>query len=487
MTTSPRSTAPDPAAAPPSPRRLLTLFLLAWAPRLALALVFLRLPIALDDMYQYDMLALSLARGDGYRWYQRDYVQGLRAYFERAYNIELEPGTIPVDGFATVFRAPGYPAFLAVVYRIAGEAQRIAAARLVQSALGAALAPLTALLAYRLRLPPRAGTAAAVVVGLYPILWMYPLGLGSENLFLLLSTAGVLLLLRAGADGRAPSAFLAGLILGAAAMTRGALAPFLVFGAAWLARRAGGRAVAAFAVAAAALIVPWSVRNSLVLGRPAFIENSFGYNLFVGAHPEGDGGFDAAIAYLPTRYLDDGERDRWSLEQALAFLRADPWEAVARLPRRLAYLAGFETRELIFIYSNGFFGPIASPILVGLYLLLVLPWIVVAAGAPFAMAAAQDRGARDLVLWFVAATLLVYLPILAEPRFHLPLVPLLAPYAAAAWLRPRLFAPAPSAAYRLALTSLVLLVGLWTWDFVRQASRTIAVLSPGGHALRLEY
>jgi 4-amino-4-deoxy-L-arabinose transferase-like glycosyltransferase len=465
--------------------------LLAWLPRLLLALVFLRLPIGLDDMYQYDMLGLSLARGNGYRWYQRDYVEQIETYIDRNYEIDLEPEHVPEEGYPTVFRAPGYPALLAAIYRLSGEPDRLAATRLVQSVLGALLAPLTALLTWRLRIGGRPQTLAAIVVGLYPILWMYPIGLGSENLFFLLTLLGAILLLWAGDDRRPAAAVVAGLVLASAALTRGVLFLFLVFGAVWLARRAGWRPALAMAAAAAALIVPWTARNSLVVGRPAFIENSLGYNLFVGYHPEGDGGFVAKVALIPTRFMDDGQRDRWAFGQALGFIRDDPVRALELAPRRLAYLLGFETREMIFFYTSNLFGPIPGPLLGLAYLFLVVPWVAVAAGAPFGLAAAEDRSGRDLTLLLVAATLLVYVPVLSEPRFHLPLVPFLAPYAATIWLRPSSVLPSrfpgSARAYGLAVAALVVMLTAWSWESARQAPKLASVMAPGGNTLRLDY
>ncbi|MBF8255221.1 MAG: PMT 2 protein [Anaerolineales bacterium] len=492
MTTSPPTAADRPSLPPrPATGRLAGVFLLAWIPRLALALVFLGLPIGLDDMYQYDMLGLSLARGNGYRWYQRDYVRRLQAYIHLNYEVDLPPESVPEEGYLTVFRAPGYPVLLAVIYRVVGEADRLAAVRLVQSALGALLAPLTVVLARRLRLPSRAALLAGIVVALYPILWMYPIGLGSENLFLLLTLAGVTLLLWAGDDRRPGSAITAGLVLASAALTRGVLALFLVFGGWWLVRRAGWRRGLLFGLAAAAVIGPWAVRNSQVLGRPAFIENSLGYNLFVGYHPEGDGGFVAKVGLIPTRYMDDGERDRWTFEQALGFMRDDPGRTLALLPRRLAYLVGFESRELIFFYASNLFGPIPTLPLALAYVWLVLPWVAVAAAAPFGLAAAEDRPGRDLSLLLVAATLIAYVPVLAEPRFHIPLVPFLAPFAATVWLRPssllRSRFGGSRRAYTLALAALLMLIALWSWDFARQAPKLASVLSPGGNTLRLDY
>jgi 4-amino-4-deoxy-L-arabinose transferase-like glycosyltransferase len=475
----------------PSTRRLAAVFLLAWIPRLVLALTFLAMPIGLDDMYQYDMLGLSLARGHGYRWYQRDYVRVIQDYLDRNYAIDLPPEAVPPDGYPTAFRAPAYPAMLAVIYRLVGETDRLAAVRLIQSALGALLAPLTLVLARRLRLAPRAGLAAAVVVAVYPILWMYPIGLGSENLFFLLTLAGVILLLVAGDDRRVASALAAGAVLGAASLTRSTLVLFLILGGVWLARRSGWRRALVFGLAASALIVPWAVRNSLVFGRPAFIENSLGYNLFVGYHPEGDGGFVAKVGLIPTRFMDDGERDRWTTEQAFGFIREDPARALALLPRRSAYLVGFETRELIFFYSSNLFGPIATPLLVGAYLWLVLPWVAVAGAAPFGLAAAKDRPGRDLTLLLVASAVVVHVLVLSEPRFHLPLVPVLAPFAATVWLNPAGLLPSrfqgTRRAYAAALAALLILVVLWSWDFARQAPKVTAVLAPGGNTLRLDY
>ena len=491
MTFSADDTARPPLPPPPSTRRLAGLFLLGWIPRLILALVFLRLPIGLDDMYQYDMLGLSLARGHGYRWYQRDYVRQIETYLDQNYAVDLAPESVPEEGLVTTFRAPGYPLMLAAIYRLVGEGDRLAAVRVIQTVLGALLAPLTLVVGRRLRLPPRAQLLAGIVVGLYPILWMYPIGLGSENLFFLLTLLGVILLLRASDDGRPASAAAAGAVLASAALTRGTLTLFLAFAAVWFVRRAGWRRGFLFALAAAALLVPWALRNSAVLGRPAFIENSLGYNLFVSYHPEGDGGFVARVALIPTRFMDDGERDAWTMDQALGFIRADPGRALSLLPRRLAYLAGFESRELIFFYAGNLFGPIPSSLLILAYLLLVLPWVATAAAAPFGLAAAAYHPGRNLILLLIAATVLAHVPVLAEPRFHLPLVPFLAPFAATLWLRPASFLPSrfPGGrqAYILASAALLILLAAWSWDFARQLPKLDAVLAPGGNTLRLDY
>ena len=478
------------------PRAYLGLFALGLLPRLLLVLAFLRAPIGLDDMHQYDMLARSLASGHGYRWYGRDDVALLRPYLERYYGLTIPTTDVPEDGLLTTFRAPGYPFFLAGLYLLFGLDQRLAVARLAQALLGAALAPLTALLALRLGTTPGAARLAGAIPALYPILWMYPIGLASENTFLPLLLLGILASLAAARPARPGAALGAGLALGAATLTRGAPALFLPFTALWLwrsASRAGLRQAALLTVAASAVLLPWMVRNSRILGRPAFVENSAGYNLFIGYHPQGNGNFDVRVSVIPLRILDDGERDRWTMDQALGFIRSDPGRTIGLIPGRFAHFFGLEDRELVYFYSNDYFGPIPQPWLTLAYLALVLPFMAVALGAPFGLAWAADRRARALVLGLTGALLLAYIPILAEPRYHLPLVPALAAYAASTFTTPGL-----SSRMRISLRQrekgawiaalvMVVFLALIVAYIASEWPRLSAVLAPGGHSLALDY
>jgi hypothetical protein len=333
---------------------------------------------------------------------------------------------------------------------------------------------------------------AGLCLAFYPVLWMYPLGLGSENLFVPLVLLSLLALLFSGRSARPASAIVPALALAAGILTRGALAAFLPFAAYWLFRERGWRHAAVLTAVTVVGLVPWSVRNTLLNRRLSFVDNSAGYNMFVGYHPESDGGFTVGVASLPLHILDDAERDRWSAAQALGFIRDDPGRVPVLVANRLVLLAGLEDRELVFFYTNGFFGPIAQPWLALAYLVLVLPWPAVAAAAPFGIAAASrmPQAARraGLVLGLVASTLIAYLPILADARFHLPLVPALAPFAAAAWTDPRgTMRSASPTGRRLAWLALILLVALWVADITHDWSKLVPVMSPGGHLLRLDY
>src|SRR5512135_1697918 len=122
----------------------LGIFLVALVMRLIPVLLTRQLGIGLDDMFQYDMLARSLASGNGFRWYAPTDLARIAPY------LHLDPSQVALDprGMLTTFRAPLYPSFLAIIYSINGiNDSRFFAARLAQTVLGALLAPLTYLVA----------------------------------------------------------------------------------------------------------------------------------------------------------------------------------------------------------------------------------------------------------------------------------------------------------------------------------------------------
>src|SRR5512134_3562527 len=181
-------------------------FIVALVLRLAPVILARGLGIGLDDMFQYDMLARSLASGNGFRWYAREDLNQLAAFVD--FDLSSVKEYDPIRGIATSFRAPLYPTFLALVYFFGGtDFSRFFAARLAQAIfLGAPLAPLTYLVSKKL-FPPvsvgegrgvrseRAARISAWIVACYPMLLVYPLGLGTENPFFVLLLTSVLFLL----------------------------------------------------------------------------------------------------------------------------------------------------------------------------------------------------------------------------------------------------------------------------------------------------
>src|SRR5215208_2102802 len=119
------------------------IFIVALVLRLIPVILARGLGIGLDDMFQYDMLARSIASGNGFRWYAQEDLNQLAAFVD--FDLSSVKEYDPIRGIPTSFRAPLYPTFLALVYFFSGTGfSRFFAARLAQAILfGAPLAPLT--------------------------------------------------------------------------------------------------------------------------------------------------------------------------------------------------------------------------------------------------------------------------------------------------------------------------------------------------------
>jgi hypothetical protein len=123
---------------------------------------------------------------------------------------------------------------------------------------------------------------------------------------------------------------------------------------------------------------------------------------------------------------------------------------------------------------------------------LITPWIATSMFALLGVSIAPRGPTRWLILALVIGYALPHLLILAEPRFHLALVPVLLPFAAWGWLEQRrvitMFSE-PERARRAWLVTggLAILLSLWIWGFAMNWAKLLAVLGPGGNHLGLSY
>ena len=468
---------------------LILLFIGSFLIHVIIVTIFINQPIALDDMFQYDMLARSLKDGNGFRWYSKADVEILRPYYSQF--LDIDHLFFPVKGLATAFRAPGYPFFLALLYLFVPESFRFIFARLVQAGLTAVLAPLASLLSHQAGFSRKVSVLSAVGISFYPILLFYPIALASENLYILLGILSVISIHLSTKKKSWEWVILAGLLCGTAMFTRSIFSIFTLFSGMWLSRFSPFKKKAGliFLLTAFGLCLPWSIRNSIIMRKPAFVENSVGYNLFIGYHPEGDGGFVSRIAILPMNILDDGERERFCMQQAVEFIRQDPIESARRIFARLVKFIGPEDREFFYFYSNNLVGAIPQPWLTLIYSLLVIPWGSTLIFGTIGLWQMRDRKVILLVILFLLGYGLPHLFIIAEPRFHLAWVPVLIPFAvygreSRSKIQWRPFLRREN----LILIGLLLLISLiFISGFVMNFSRLISILSDGGNKLYFSY
>lgn len=460
------------------------------------------LGIGLDDMFQYDMLARSLASGNGFRWYAREDLEMLEQY------VEFDLSSVdydPVRGAPTSFRAPLYPAFLGLIYYITGAGtERFFAARLVQAGLSALLAPLTYLVSRRL-FPHNepASVTSAWIVTCYPLLIIYPIGLATENLFFLLVLASFYLLLKIpksqppDPDSRFTSlyALLSGLFLALAALTRSVILPIAGLAILWtwfiLKQK---RAAILMALVLIVLVTPWVIRNSILHQKWTGIESSMGYNLYVGYHPEGDGSFIFGPSLDLLTILDDAERDQLGTQKALEFIRAEPGRILPLAINRLGFFFGLEKRALMYLYSNNLLGYIPPAILLSIAASLLLPFVLLAPSAMLGLYLTRPHKGMILLYLLLSAYILPHVLILSEDRFHLAIIPFLAILAAQAWTRGREMISvrwqeslAGKVSISLGILVVILLFINWGFELSRDADKIAALLGPDGNQTFFPY
>jgi 4-amino-4-deoxy-L-arabinose transferase-like glycosyltransferase len=288
-----------------------------------------RFPPADDGSY-YDVLARRLAAGEGYTWLWPDGAVTYAAHY-------------PV----------GYPAVLAVAYRVFGASWGVAMA--VNALLGAVAAwAAFALVDAALAMRP-AGSAnwrpslAGLVVGLHPALVPYTLAIMTEGF-----TAALLLVAAAFASQsrsarRAwPWVFASGVVMGLATLVRPqslALAPVLgalAFapdgdagpGAApWRARAARAGVVLGVALAC---VAPWTARNCIRMHRCALVSVNGGWNLLIGTQSR-TGAYERLEVPPECRTVwDEAGKDTCFERAARAAIASSPGSWLALVPAKLA-------------------------------------------------------------------------------------------------------------------------------------------------------
>jgi 4-amino-4-deoxy-L-arabinose transferase-like glycosyltransferase len=349
-------------------------------------------------------------------------------------------------------RPPLYPAAIAAVYYGFGVHNDD-----VVRVLQAGLSLLTVLLVYRIGVivysRPIALWAAGVC-SLYPSLLGYANLLLSETLFTFLLATFTWLVLEAVDRQNIPWVIAAGMAMGLAALTRSIMLLFLPFQVLylWMAWKASlGRRfmVAAVAILAFAVtIAPWAIRNTRIQKTLVFIDVMGGRNAMMGNYEytplerswatlSDVRGEDAwhQVLYREHQFaapITQGQLDKLALRHAVDFVRAHPWLTVKRDLVKFFNFWQLE-REFLAAAQSGYFTNLSAIWLWTLAMIICGSYAMVLFAAVFGGICIPPSEPR--LHWFLVMSILfpcvVHTLIFAHSRYHLPVVPLLAVYAAA--------------------------------------------------------
>jgi hypothetical protein len=471
---------------------IIKLFMLALLLRLLPVLLAPSLPIALDDMFQYDMLAKSLASDNGFKWYNEEDLSLIAKHIDVDWktNQSYSPA-----GIETSFRAPAYPFFLSIIYRIFGLENRHFFARIIQTFLGASLAPLTFLLFLQIYPENLKGAKlAGTILAMYPMLIFYPLALATENLFFPLFNLSLYLVTLAINHKRNKYFMMAGISIGLTALTRSVVLAILPLFFIWLVwQKFNWKKILIFFGAFTLVIIPWIMRNSRLHNSFMLIESSLGYNLYLGYHPEGEGSFifGPSLDLLP--YLDDAARNEAGIEGFKTFVSDNPSRVPQLIVNKFKAFFGLEKKSIAYFYSNNLFGFIPPPRLLLAFGILVFPFIVITLFSFFSLPFLDWKNQLfQSISIFLIGYLIPHLLILAEPRFHLALVPIIAIFAShwwyIAWNNPtKVFNKANKQKIIIGSLTALLMITVWGTELVRDTEKLTILFGPEGNVSRMNY
>jgi 4-amino-4-deoxy-L-arabinose transferase-like glycosyltransferase len=382
----------------------------------------------------YDLIARNLAQGNGYRFFP--------------------------DTGHTIVREPGYPMVLAAAFALLGDS--VTAAQLLNCVLAALVAALTAILASRL------SSATMVVLGA-PLIYLFHPGTliaisrGGFELLFELGLVTFALLLTEAIRRRAIRWFcLAGVALGGIVLVRSTLLLFPVFLLAYLLfadRRISsfvrnGASVALMTSITLAILSPWIIRNYMLVGRFVPTTSVQGISAHAGQYICKNLTFDTAFSDLDTA----AAVERTEIASALGYSYKGGW-----------YYQYFFTPEDEISFSNHLLTRVlteyaGSPqVLAGCVaknvfnfwfagknwratannLLLQFPFLLLAAiGAALAWRHGKQHVVAPMLL-IGLYLMAVHIPVLAQARYSVPLIPFLSIFFvyAASQLLPRFWEP----------------------------------------------
>jgi 4-amino-4-deoxy-L-arabinose transferase-like glycosyltransferase len=392
-------------ATTPTQRWILAAAIAGLVARLAFSLLYWTGKPMTHDEREYLALAESLQAGRGLH-YPPGHESGTAAQFGRA---------------------PGYPAFLAVLATPADTDAAPVRVKIAQSILGALVVWMIGTIALRAA-GGRAGEIAAWIAACYPPLVWIPSYVFTESLFMPFALGSVMLLgaARARADGerstRAGSALTvaAGLIAGAGILIRPALLLFLPLVALWFVWRKRWTLALAFCVSAAAVVTPWTLRNAKEYGRFVLVASEGGVTFWTGNHPlaigEGDLAANPALKQAEVAFRQ-GHPDLTAEELEPIYYR----DAFAHIRGDFGWWLGLLARKAFYTFVP--IGPSyalhSTPYRLG----SVLPYALLAPLALIGFARLLRRGGAATPLLLLAGSVvltgLIFFP---QERFRIPVI-----------------------------------------------------------------
>lgn len=358
--------------------------------------------VPVSDSFLYDVFAQSIANGNGYAF---------------------------PNGDITVYWPVGTSAIYALLYKIFGVSY--SAIVVFNTVIGMAIVWLTYAIAKRY-VQKSIALIAALLVAVWPILIEFTTILASELIFIFFVLSAIYVW---GSKQLSPilRAVVWGALVCAATYVRPTALPIIVLLPVldYLTNKNWRDSVQAFCIAsitAALLFSPWVYRNHQVFGQFVLVSANGGANLWMGNNPNSNGGY-TDLTDLP--FENEVARDQYFKKEAIHYILHNP-VSYAKLALKRAFIT-YKAETIGIVWNGHLEKRFSKPILMLMKLISSIFWWFILLFA--CMGIYQLLKSRQLaffnVLFVVAAFFFVF-PILtvAQDRYHLPMNPFLAIFAA---------------------------------------------------------
>jgi 4-amino-4-deoxy-L-arabinose transferase-like glycosyltransferase len=317
-----------------------------------------------------------------------------------------------------IFHPPLYPYFLAAVNGLFGGTLAIKAA---QALIGSLLIPAVWRIARKL-FGSRTALAAGVFVAFYPELIWYSAHFWCETLFVALLWWAIERLVTADETSSRADAVMAGLLFGLAILTRETVLYLLPLAALWLAwskPRTRPSLAVTLLVSAFVVVAPWTVRNWIQFQAFIPVSTGGGLNLY-----QGNAEISRGEVY-DGYYANEGrvEQYRWARTEGIkAIWRRQPAWLFEKIRDEGPRLFELDSLALIHLRRRAYADP-ACGVYRSAAAIVVVPWILIAAGSLVAAARAPVNRQRVFLAGLLASYLLLHIVTHGFSRYRLPVIP----------------------------------------------------------------
>lgn len=355
-----------------------------------------------SDSFLYDAFAKSIATGNGYAF---------------------------PNGDVTVYWPVGASAVYAVIYKIFGISYLPIV--IFNIVIGVAIVWLTYSIAQRY-VQQNVALIAAFLVAIWPILIEFTTILASELIFIFLTLSSLFMW---GCKQLSPilRAVIWGALICAATFVRPTALPIIALLPVldWMANkdwRAAVQSLLIAAITAALLFSPWVYRNQQVFGEFVLVSANGGANLWMGNNPNSNGGY-TDLTDLP--FKNEVARDHYFKKEAINFIVHNPL-SYAKLAFKRAVIT-YKSETIGIVWNGHLEKQFSKPVLMWMKLISSLFWWLILVFAGIGVyKLLKDRQLKPFHVLFIVAAFFFVFPILTvgQDRYHLPMNPFLAIFAA---------------------------------------------------------